>query len=429
MNVKGGVHLISGELTQHKLYHDPYVQLLLKHLQDTTLFRGTPDSTRKRQQSLLIPFLEFFLRHDRENYYAHLFRRKGLLEESAAGVQIKKDVQLKDLVRLRIHSDDLRENGQNNCLIRSIDLNQNHKVFLSSGTTQNTKGPVKILRTPLTIQLGHMLNEGLNNWSLGGKFRTGLTLLQMAPEMKDSMWFAYLGTRVMEQRGCEVMFGARIRQDPEETNLWRKLEPDKKTLHHFFTSKSAPKYFITSGIGLYHLLLKPNKFQHFLYRYALGIPPIQLGDGGVLMTGGGLKRVPSEYQTMQDLMASATHNILAGGNRAPIVDILGLTESMSVFLNRAADPLNEDAWVKYPHPLTYVALVESPQNLNLISNPASGMKGLLFYTNFACLDYLEAVLSGDFVRHASTANCPQHGFIYERRLKENEGFMIREGCG
>ena len=64
---------------------------------------------------------------------------------------------------------------------------------------------------------------------------------------------------------------------------------------------------------------------------------------------------------------------------------------------------------------------------------------LLFYVNLMTLDYVEAIIPGDFVlasekeNSIETAlgnrNVSQPGFIYSRRAEQNEGFKIREGCG
>mgnify|MGYP004100014875 CR=1 FL=1 len=55
------------------------------------------------------------------------------------------------------------------------------------------------------------------------------------------------------------------------------------------------------------------------------------------------------------------------------------------------------------------------------------------------LDYLEAIVPGDFVlaterrdsiqTYMGDRNISQQGFIYSRRAEANEGFKIREGCG
>ena len=119
--------------------------------------------------------------------------------------------------------------------------------------------------------------------------------------------------------------------------------------------------------------------------------------------------------------------------------MLGLTESINVFIGVPTDPFSSNPWVKYPHPLTYVALLNSPNDLTPVENPVPGKEYLLFYVNLMTLDYVEAIIPGDFVlasekeNSIETAlgkrNVAQAGFIYSRRAEQNEGFKIREGCG
>jgi len=149
------------------------------------------------------------------------------------------------------------------------------------------------------------------------------------------------------------------------------------------------------------------------------------------MTGGGLKRVPASYTTMREMVCSVADSVSSTTaekkRRAPLMDYLGLTESSSVFVNKAADPFTDTAWIKYAHPLTFVTTLESPENLSPV--PVDDKPRLLFYVNFACLDYLEAVISGDFVKRVRTPSEHQQGFVYDRRASASEGFEAREGCG
>ena len=99
----------------------------------------------------------------------------------------------------------------------------------------------------------------------------------------------------------------------------------------------------------------------------------------------------------------------------------------------------KDPWIKYPHPLTYCLLLKSPYDLTPVEKPEPGEEYLLFYVNLMTLDYLEAIVPGDFVLATKredkiqTAmgdrNVSQQGFIYSRRAAADEGFKIREGCG
>ena len=152
---------------------------------------------------------------------------------------------------------------------------------------------------------------------------------------------------------------------------------------------------------------------------------------------------PPSCPVPTQLAIVAGNKIIAGWHKndkpAPVVDMLGLTESLNVFIGVPTDPYSDDPWIKYPHPLTYVSLLKSPFDLTPVENPIPGEEYLLFYLNFITMDYIEAIIPGDFVIAAreqdkiNTAmgprNISQSGFIYSRRAKQNEGFKIREGCG
>ena len=161
------------------------------------------------------------------------------------------------------------------------------------------------------------------------------------------------------------------------------------------------------------------------------------------MIGGGLKRLPSSITSLNQVVKSTGDFILAGNNKnaspAPVIDMLGLTESLNVFIGVPTSPFSDEPWIKYPHPLTYTALLKSPFDLTPVENPQEGEEYLLFYVNLMTLDYVEAIIPGDFVKATKdmdtikTAlgdrNIAQNGFVYSRRAEQSEGFKIREGCG
>ena len=96
---------------------------------------------------------------------------------------------------------------------------------------------------------------------------------------------------------------------------------------------------------------------------------------------------------------------------------------------KAGSPDDPRSWIKIPHPLSYVGMLDSPQRLELVPDDEVGRERLLFYVNLACVDYLEAIVPGDVVTRVLTPDSYQHGFVYERRAAADEGFKIREGCG
>ena len=61
-----------------------------------------------------------------------------------------------------------------------------------------------------------------------------------------------------------------------------------------------------------------------------------LGKNGVLMRGGVLKRQQKEITSLSEIVKSTGDKIIAGFNKnddpAPVIDMLGLTESINVFI-------------------------------------------------------------------------------------------------
>jgi len=439
-----------------ELAEDEYVGQLRELLSSDSLFRGTLAETRKLQEELLYPYLEFFLRHDYHGYYHRLFRNRGLTDNRAS---LRSDIVLEDLARLRIHSDDLRGAGQRERLIAELQPGSNTGAgappggivgrssagltFVSSGTTAGTEGPVRLFRSKLSLDLSRHANAALINWALKRRVEGGEALMHMAPEMTDFTTFAAIGADFFRHRGARVRFGAKLREGPADSSTWQRLTPDSSELRRFFKSQVDPKYLISTGGGLYRMLVEPEGTRRMGMKMTLGVPPIYLGDSGVLMIGGGLKRLPGRYNSLSQLLTELGESIKAGWTKdaapAPVIDMLGLTESLTVFMGVPMDPGSTDPRVKYPHPLTYTALLESPTHLEPAETWDDEAERLLFYVNFMNLDYLEAVVPGDFVYPApaepSTSSAvgelhlPQRGFIYSRRAGLDEGFQVREGSG
>jgi hypothetical protein len=381
---------------------DPYLKLLRGHLDDRELFDGTPGQTEARHRQLLLPYLDFFLRHDRDHYYRRLFSRKGFTGPDG---ELRDDLQVGDLARLRIHSDDLRGDGQAARLVDGFEPDA--RRFMSSGTTSSPQGPIQVARSPVTFDLAARAIAGQMSWMVGPDFKWSMAMIQAAEEMKNSMALPSLAAASFDLNGAEVLMGARLRDDPDEPSLWRRIEPDPEAMGRFFSTPAPGRIWLATPAGLGALVTEQRH--------------IDLGEDGVLMTGGGLKRLP-QFTSMSELFEAVAPLV-----RGRFADVLGLTESTTVFGSRADQVGSPRFWVKCPHPLTYVGYFESPQKLELsrdIDEPR-----LLFYVNFTCVDYLEAIVPGDIVRPQETPDYPQHGFVYERRADDGEGFSIREGCG
>ena len=423
------------------IYNDEYYQLIKKTLTSKNIVNNSRVETKQLQKSLLYPYLEFFIRNDNNNFYKNLYFNRGIAKDDKG--TLKENLELIDLIKLRVHSDDLRADGQKNRLIHK-DLSQEPGMnFMSSGTTLGTNGPVNVFRSNISLSLSRLTNGNLIDWSLGKTVDTGETLFHMAPEMTNFLAFAAIGSDFLRDRGLGVRFGAKVNKGPKDSTIWQRLGPDIKQMKSFFKDSNATKYFIASGVGLYKMFMEPKGIKKFMMKLALSAPPVYLGENGVLMIGGGLKRLPSSITSLDQIVKSTGELILAGNSKnsspAPVIDMLGLTESLNVFIGVPTSPYSNDPWIKFPHPLTYTALLKSPFDLTPVENPKEGEEYLLFYVNLMTLDYIEAIIPGDFVRATKNMdsidtalgkrNISQNGFVYSRRAEKNEGFKIREGCG
>jgi len=422
---------------------DPYYKTINELLDGENIMNTySCEDTKNLQSKLLYPYLEFFLRNENNDYYKKLFYSRGIAKNEKG--DLKNDLELIDLVKLRTHSDDLRSEGQKKRLISHFSNDkENGMEFLSSGTTQGTSGPVNIYRSNVTLSLSRKTNGNLIDWSLGKTVNSGECLFHMAPEMTNFLAFAAIGSDFLRDRGLDVSFGAKVNEGPPDTNIWQRLGPDIKQMKKFFKTKNDIKYFIASGVGLYKMFIEPVGIKRLAMKFMLGAPPVYLGKKGVLMIGGGLKRLPPEVTSLSQVVKATGEKIIAGFDKnddpAPVIDLLGLTESINVFIGVPSSPFSDDAWIKYPHPLTYSVLLKSPHDLTPVESPEPGEEYLLFYVNFSTLDYLEAIVPGDFVlasqinnkitTNLGDRNVSQQGFIYSRRAEIKEGFKIREGCG
>ena len=419
-------------LEAEPLAGDPYVRLIHEQLTDPDLFAGGPERARARHEALLVPFLDFFVRHDRDGYYESLFRRKGLLDAGAATPAIRADVALEDLVRLRIHSDDLRgERGQRRRLIaEAAEAEPRGKVFRSSGTTGNEDGPVTIVRSPLQLHLMALAMGAQMQWSTGHAIRGTTTLMHATAAMATTVGMPYVVSDAFQTFGAaEVVYSARMREDPDEPNPWRRIETDVAELQRFLAAPTPAKLAMFPTPLLAGLVAEPERLRAISLD---GEPYLDMGEDAVLFTGGGLKQ-RTQFATMRELLDAAHGAFRARRGGAlvgiPILDGLGLTETALFFFPKAGAPRDPRTWVKVPHPLSYVAMLDSPQRLELAPGDEYDRERLLFYVNFACVDYLEAVVPGDVVTRRHTPDAHQHGFVYERRAVADEGFKIREGCG
>ena len=122
--------------TSSQLYNDEYFQLLKKTLTTKNVVNNSREETKNLQKSLLYPYLEFFIRNDKNDFYKKLFFNRGIAKDQNGS--LKDNLELVDLIKLRVHSDDLRADGQQQRLIHQDIDKEEGMSFMSSGTTVGT---------------------------------------------------------------------------------------------------------------------------------------------------------------------------------------------------------------------------------------------------------------------------------------------------
>ena len=188
---------------------DPYYKELKEVLSSGNILETYSfDDTAKLNKDCSIPTSSIFIRNDNNDYYKNLFYNRGIVKNKKG--ELKSDLQLHDLIKLRTHSDDLRGDGQKDRLVKHAVGSDAGMFFKSSGTTVGTTGPVDVFRSNLTLSLSRLTNGNLIDWSIGKKIDHGECLFHMAPEMTDFLAFAAIGSDFLRHRGLDVSFGAKV---------------------------------------------------------------------------------------------------------------------------------------------------------------------------------------------------------------------------
>ena len=145
-----------------KLYNDEYFKLLKKTLTAKNIVNNSKEETKNLQKSLLYPYLEFFIRNDKDDFYKKLFFNRGIAKDQNG--TLYDNLELIDLIKLRVHSDDLRADGQQQRLIHKDITKEDGMNFMSSGTTAGTNGPVNVFRSNISLSLSRLTNGNLIDW-------------------------------------------------------------------------------------------------------------------------------------------------------------------------------------------------------------------------------------------------------------------------
>lgn len=388
----------------------PHIKRMWDLVDDPRLFQMSVDALAQLRLSLSRDALAFF--KEQSSYYAQLYENLGIDPRTA---------ELEDLAKLMIPADMLRGEGQKPLLVR--DLEEGGKWFTSSGTTGKT--PVRVYRSPLDLAIMIKANTALFEYVYGGTLEPGkgIALFMAAEELKDVLNFVAFVDMTLENKGIELLYGMDLVEG--EGTMWQRLVPNKEKLLRFLKSKKEPKLFFSAPAGV-HLLSqrfeKMGLFQRIMYRLASGAPPIDLGRGGVVVTGGGTKGFSDlpPYPEMVEGARRQFRSRAADGAEVPthFMDVLGMTETLTALID------NHGAMEKVPHPLQQVLLLD-PASFT----PIDGDRGILGVFTPYTTSWMEAFYPGDIMVGRPSGRYYGREFIYERRLTADEGWDLQRACG
>ncbi|MEM2180067.1 MAG: hypothetical protein QXP32_04520 [Nitrososphaeria archaeon] len=399
--------------SKSKLLNDPYVEKVWKLIGDRSLFQKSPDYLRSLRKSLFRDALKFFSANS--EYYANLFDRLNINPKNA---------ELEDLAKLAIPSDILRGEGHKQFLINNVD--KDGEYFMSSGTTNNV--PVKIYRSPLDLAIMIKANTDLFEYVYGDYLEPGkgLALFMAAPELRYRLNFVAFVHLALEAKNIPLLYGMNLVESSSSGPAWQKLVPNKDNIAKFLRSREEPKLFFTAPAGIF-LLSKQfeelNFIKKLMYRIASALP-VQLGKGGIVVTGGGTKgftNLPSYDKIVEFSRKYFKAKDKSGKDvPTPFMDVLGMTETLTAMLDRFG------VMDKVPHPLSEVFLLD-PKTFELKNE--DNVEGIVGIYNPFTTSWLEVFYPGDLMISHPSDRFYGKEFVYVRRLKVEEGWGLQRACG
>ncbi len=397
------------------LLKDPYVKKIWNLINDKTLFNKSPDYLKALRKSLLREALDFFSR--RSEYYQQTFEKLNINPKNA---------DFTDLAKLAVPADMLRGEGHKQFLIR--DVEQGGEYFTSSGTTGKT--PVKIYRSPLDLAIMIKANTDLFEYVYGDVLEQGkgIALFMAAPELRYKLSFVAFVDLTLDNKNIPLLYGMNLVRNKDGTTDWQRLELNKENVVKFLKSREEPKLFFTAPAGVYLMADKFDKMnflKKLIYRIATTAPPVNLGKGGVIVTGGGTKgftNLPS-YDKIVELSRKyfKAKNKAGEEHPAPFMDVLGMTETLTALIDRFG------VMNKIPHPLSHVFLLK-PSTFELIEDD-EGQEGVLGIFNPFTTSWLELFYPGDFMKAHSSNRYYGKEYTYVRRFTPEEGWELQRACG
>lgn len=396
------------------LLKDPYVEKVWAMVQDDGLFKRSPDQLRELRRRMAGECLQYFAR--RSPYYRGLFDRLEVDVRSPG---------LEDLAKLAVPSDMLRGEGQRQFLIEGLE--PEGETFQSSGTTG--RSPVRLYRSPVDLAIMVKANAALFEHVYGDVLEQGkgTALFMAAPELRHRLSFVAFVELALESKGIGLTYGMDLHEGTEGDKPWQRLEPNSKRIVRFLRSKEEPKLFFTAPAGV-HLMTKRmdglSTTKYIMQKLATGSPPVKLGRGGVIVTGGGTKGfddLPGYEQIVQAARRRFTSKDRQGNSRpVPFMDVLGMTETLTALIDRYG------VMDKVPYPLSEVFMLD-PRTFKPVE--ADGKEGAVCIFNPFTTSWLECFYPGDIMSSRPSERFYGREFQFRRRLTVKEGWELQRACG
>jgi len=393
---------------------DPYVKKVYELISRDDLFEKSPDQLLKIRKGLMRDCLGYF--SSKNDYYTQIFENLGIDPKSA---------DFPDLAKLAVPSDMLRGDGQKPFLIDDLDERGEH--FTSSGTTG--KVPVRIYRSPVDLDIMMKANTDLFEYVYGDSLEEGrgTALFMAAPELRDKLYFIASVHLTLENKGLDLIYGMNMKESEDPSKPWLRLEPDKSKIMRFLKAKDGPKLFFTAPAGV-HLMSERfenmNIVNKIAYKLATGSPPVDLKEGGLIVTGGGSKGAVDlpPYRNIVEKSRNYFKSKDRNGSprTVPFMDVLGMTETLTALID------NYGSMDKVPHPLSHAFLLD-PNTMEIMEE--DGKEGALGIFNPFVTSWLEVFYPGDIMSSHPSDRYYGREFVYSRRLSVEEGWDLQRACG
>ena len=142
----------------------------------------------------------------------------------------------------------------------------------------------------------------------------------------------------MQGKRIPLLYGMDLISGIGEGSQWGKLVPNKKNIMAFFKSKEEPKLLFTAPAGVYLLSKQFNELgflKKLIYKIAVKVPPVDLGMGGVVVTGGGSKGIdipPYDEVVRFSRKFFKARDFDGKIIDSPFMDVLGMTETLTALI-------------------------------------------------------------------------------------------------